>query len=87
MRRSPRPKAATARPRVAHGFATDAFAARIRKLRSTTITCIEPNAVVPANYHLPADVPAAIDPAALGRAHDFTLAVIRALDTDLGRKK
>ncbi len=72
---------------LAHGFATDAFAARVRKLRSTTITCIEPKSVVPANYHLPSDVPAAIDPKAVERAHDFALAVIRALDTDLGRKK
>jgi hypothetical protein len=70
---------------LAHGLATDAFAARIRKLRSTTITCMEPDAVVPANYHLPSDVPAAIDPKALDRAHDFTLTVIRALDADLGR--
>lgn len=72
---------------LAHGFATDAFAARVRKLRSTTITCIEPKAVVPANYHLPTDVPAAIDPDALERAHDFTLAVIRGIDTELGRKR
>jgi hypothetical protein len=70
-----------------HGFATDAIAARLRKLKTTTITCIEPKAVAPANYHLPSDVPAAIDPKALQRAHDFTLAVIRALDADLGRKR
>jgi hypothetical protein len=72
---------------IKHGFATDAFAARIRKLRTTTITCVEPKAVVPANYHLPSDVPAAIDPDALERAHDFTLSVIHALDADLGRKQ
>jgi len=72
---------------VAHGFATDALAARVRKLRATTITCIEPGAVVPSNYHLPSDLPAAIDRSSVDRAHDFTLAVIRALDTDLGRKR
>ena len=73
--------------RLKHGFATDAFAARIRKIRSTTITCIEADAVVPANLHLPSDVPAAVDAHAVDRAHDFTLAVVRALDTDLGRKR
>jgi hypothetical protein len=72
---------------VKHGFATDALAARVRRLKATTITCIEPKAVAPANYHLPSDVPAAIDPHAIERAHDFTLAVIRALDADLGRKR
>ncbi len=72
---------------IKHGFATDALAARVRKLPATTITCVEPKAVVPANYHLPSDVPAAIDPDALARAHDFTLAVIHALDADLGRKQ
>lgn len=70
---------------VKHGFATDALAARVRKLKATTITCIEPKAIAPANYHLPSDVPAAIDPEAIERAHDFTLAVIRTLDADLGR--
>jgi hypothetical protein len=72
---------------IKHGFATDAMAARVRKLPVTTITCMEPKAVTPANYHLPSDVPSAIDPKALERAHDFTLAVIRALDADLGRKR
>jgi hypothetical protein len=70
-----------------HGFATDGFAARVRKLRTTTITCLEPKAVLPANYHLPSDVPKNVDPGAIDRAHDFTLAVVRALDTDLSRKR
>jgi Peptidase family M28 len=72
---------------ISHGFATDALAARVRKLRATTITCVEPGAVVPANYHLPTDTPAAIDPKAVERAHDFTLAAIHALDADLGRSR
>jgi hypothetical protein len=72
---------------LAHGFATDALAARVRKLATTTITCLEPKAVTPANYHLRSDVSAAIDPDALDRAHDFTLAAIHALDADLGRKR
>lgn len=70
-----------------HGFATDALAARIRRLRATTITCLEPDAVLPANYHLPSDLPAVIEPAALDRAHGFALDLISALDTDLGRAR
>jgi Zn-dependent M28 family amino/carboxypeptidase len=72
---------------IAHGFATDALAARVRKLRATTITCVEPGAAVPANYHLPTDTPAAIDPKAVERAYDFALAAIHALDADLGRNR
>jgi hypothetical protein len=70
---------------LSHGFATDAIAARVRRLRATTITCLEPDAVLPANYHLRTDLPAAIEPAALDRAHGFALDLISALDTDLGR--
>lgn len=70
---------------LSHGFATDALAARVRRYRATTITCLEPDSVLPANYHLPTDLPAAIEPAALDRAHGFALDLISALDTDLGR--
>lgn len=69
-----------------HGFATDALPARLRRLPATTITCLEPGAVVPANYHAAGDVPDAIDPDAIDRAHDFALEVIRQLDRDVGRR-
>ena len=68
-----------------HGYATDALAARAAGLRASAITCLEPGAIVPANFHTMADTPEAIDPKALDRAEGFTLELIRALDRDLGR--
>ena len=69
-----------------HGFATDSLPARLRRMRTTTITCLEPGAAVPANYHAVTDVPDAVDRGALDRAHGFTLELVRALDRDLGRR-
>ncbi|MGH2954254.1 MAG: M28 family metallopeptidase [Solirubrobacterales bacterium] len=77
-------KELAARPLV-HGFLTDALPARHARIPATTITCLEPAAAVPANYHTLDDVPDALDPAALERAHDFALALIRAVDRDLAR--
>jgi hypothetical protein len=71
----------------AHAFATDALPVRLRRYPATTITCLEPGAYLPANYHLPADAPGELDPDALTRAHEFALAVIRGLDRDLGRAR
>lgn len=68
-----------------HGFATDALAARVAGLRASAITCLEPGAVTPANYHSPTDTPGAIDAGALERAEAFSLELIRALDRDLAR--
>jgi hypothetical protein len=59
---------------------------RIAKFRSTAITCLEDDSLLPANYHRPEDVPKRIDREALDRAHDFTLELIRALDRDAGRR-
>lgn len=69
-----------------NGFAGEALAARSRGLRALELTAIEPGRALPANYHLPTDTPEHIDPAALERAHGFALALIRALDRDLGRE-
>jgi len=69
-----------------HPFATDALPARIAKLRSTAITCLDDGSLLPANYHRPEDVPKRIDRKALDRAHDFTLELVRALDRDAGRR-
>lgn len=70
-----------------HGYATDALAARVGGLRASAITCLEPGAITPANFHTPRDVPGAIDPQALERAEGFTLDLIRALDRDLARAR
>ncbi len=75
-----------ARP-LRQGFATDALPARMAKLRATAITCLADGSLLPANYHRPEDVPKRIDQQALDRAHDFTLALVRALDRDVGRAR
>ena len=68
-----------------HGFASDALPARVAKLRTTTITCLDDGSILPANYRRPEDVPKRIAPKALERTRDFTLELIRALDRDVGR--
>jgi hypothetical protein len=70
-----------------HGFATDALPARLAGVPTTTITCLEPGGLLPVNYHAAGDVPGAIDPAALDRAHGFALELIRRLDDDVGRRQ
>jgi hypothetical protein len=69
------------------GNATDALAARVGGLRASAITCLEPGAITPANFHTAQDVPGAIDPQALDRAEGFTLDLIRAIDRDLARSR
>ena len=70
-----------------HGYATDALAARVKRLRATTITCLEPGAIVPAHHHTAADLPDALDEETMERAHDFALDLIRAIDRDAARTR
>ena len=67
------------------GYGGDGVLARTRRHRATTITCLPSDGYVPAQ-HTHADVPDAIDPEALDRAHDFALDLIRLLDRDVGRR-
>ena len=69
-----------------HGFATDALPVRLRGIPATTITCLEPGAIIPANVHTPGDVLSNLDPEAITTAHDFTLELVRLLDRDVGRR-
>jgi hypothetical protein len=69
-----------------HGFATDALPARLHGIAATTITCLGPGSVLPANIHTPADLPGELDPQAMTRAHDFALELIRLLDRDVARR-
>jgi hypothetical protein len=71
---------------LAWGFAGDGLPVRLAKFPATTITTLEPGALVPANYHRPEDVPERIEGAALDRAHGFALELVRALDRDVGRR-
>ncbi len=69
-----------------HGFASDALPSRLARIPATTISCLEPGALVPANYHTPDDRPGELDPKALERAHGFALELVRQLDRDVARR-
>ncbi len=71
---------------LAWGFATSALPLRLARLRGTTITTLENQALVPTAYHRLDDLPRAIDAGALEDAHGFALNLARALDRDVGRR-
>jgi hypothetical protein len=68
------------------GFATNALPIRLARYPATTVTTVEPGALLPASYHRLDDVPGRIDPETLDRAHAFALDLVRALDRDVGRR-
>lgn len=68
------------------GFSSGSLPALLAKYQATTITCLRPGELVPAGYRTAADVPEALDPEALERAHGFALDLVRALDGDLARR-
>ena len=68
------------------GFPGDGIAARVQGYAATTITCANELDIVPG-LHTAADVPDRLDPAALGRAHAFALALVRLIDRDVGRRR
>jgi hypothetical protein len=59
---------------------------RLARYPCTTITTIEPGAVLPAGHRRLDDVPGRIDPGSLDRAQAFALDLVRALDRDVGRR-
>jgi hypothetical protein len=69
----------------ASGLGGEAATTAAAGWRSIGITCLDSDGYV-ANRHLPSDTPKAVDQAALDRAHDFALELIRRLDADLGRE-
>jgi hypothetical protein len=68
----------------ASGLGGDAATARLAGLRAIGITCLDADGVVP-NRHLPTDLPDAVDPEAMDRAHGFALELIRTLDAHVER--
>ena len=68
-----------------HASAGDSMPPLLAGFRSIGIGCLDGEDLVPQS-HLPSDLPKAIDPEALDRAHDFTLELIRQLDRDVGRR-
>ena len=69
-----------------HGYAATSLPPRLAGFRATTITCLRRGRLRPRATHPPDDVPDAIDPGALERAHDFALELVRRLDRDVGRR-
>jgi hypothetical protein len=67
------------------GYGGDGVLARTHRYRATTITCLPPEGYV-LGQHTHRDLPEGIDPAAVDRAHDFALDLIRLLDRDVGRR-
>jgi hypothetical protein len=63
---------------------TDALPARARRLRAISILGLQ-DGLVPPYYHTPDDTPDKLDDEAMTRAVDFTLALVGALDRDVGR--
>jgi Peptidase family M28 len=68
-----------------HGFAGDSLPPRLRGYPSIGITSLGEDGYVPGQ-HTTADTPERVDPAALERAHGFTLELIRQLDRDVARR-
>ena len=67
--------------------ATAAIVARSYRYPAIAITCREDGRALPEGHHTPADVPATVDPDAVGRAATLTADAIRLLDRDLGRTR
>jgi Zn-dependent M28 family amino/carboxypeptidase len=67
-------------------FHTDALPARARRMRAISIVGAE-QGLGPPYYHTPDDTPDKLDDEAMTRAVDFTLALIGALDRDVGRTR
>jgi Zn-dependent M28 family amino/carboxypeptidase len=63
---------------------TDALPARARGFRAISILSLE-NGLTPPYYHTPEDTPAKLDEQAMTKAVEFTLALVRALDREVGR--
>jgi Peptidase family M28 len=70
---------------VASGTATDSLPPRLARYPATTISCRDERGYAP-HLHRPDDLPENLDPTALERAHSFTVALVRQLDRDLGRR-
>jgi hypothetical protein len=68
------------------GFSSGSLPPLLSRYPATTVSCLRKGELTPANYRTATDVPGAIDPEALERAHGFALDLIRALDHDLSRR-
>jgi hypothetical protein len=71
---------------VALATATDALPAILAGYPAITLWALAENGLPGLEYHTPRDTPDRLDREALERAHGFALALIRALDRDVGRR-
>lgn len=69
-----------------HGFADDALATAAARLRSISLTALEPGEATPSRFHSVEDRPQHLDPRSLERARDFALDLIGLLGRDVARR-
>jgi hypothetical protein len=74
-----------ARP-LAHALAGDEMPARLAGFPAIALTATDDDGYIP-HLHLPSDTRENLDPAALERAHDFALELMRQLDRDVARSQ
>jgi hypothetical protein len=74
-----------ARP-IRHPLLDDALPPRMRRIRAITLRTTDPDGNLAPWYHTDDDVPDRVDSAALARATDFTVGLVRLLDRDVGRR-
>jgi Peptidase family M28 len=70
---------------IRHSLQGDALPARVAGLRAIAVPAAEEDVILPSYYHTHEDTPDKIDEGALTRAVEFTLALVRQIDRDVGR--
>jgi hypothetical protein len=74
-----------ARP-IRHPLLDDALPPRVRRMRAITLRTTDANGNLAPWYHTQDDVPDRVDSAALARATEFVIALVRLIDRDAGRQ-
>jgi hypothetical protein len=74
-----------ARP-IRHPLLDDALPPRVRRMRAITLRTTDADGNLAPWYHTQDDVPDRVDSAALARATEFVIALVRLIDRDAGRR-
>jgi hypothetical protein len=74
-----------ARP-IRHPLLDDALPPRVRRMRAITLRTTDADGNLAPWYHTQDDVPDRVDSAALARATEFVIALVRLIDRDAGRQ-
>jgi hypothetical protein len=72
---------------IRHPLLDDALPPRVRRMRSITIRTTDSERNLAPWYHTEDDVPERVDAAALSRATEFVISLVRLLDRDAGRAR